>query len=99
MLQKLITNMTIVLYTITIHVMALCQAAAADRPPNVILIMADDLGFEWLGCYGNQEKRTPRLDALAAEGMRLDHCYSTSLCTPSRVCVTTGNYNHRNYSK
>jgi arylsulfatase A len=65
----------------------------------VILIMADDLGIEWLGCYGNDEGRTPRLDALAVEGMRFDHCYSTPLCTPSRVAIMTGKYNHRNYDR
>ena len=44
--------------------------AAVSRPPNVILIVADGLGFEWLGCYGDYENRTPCLDASARMGMR-----------------------------
>ena len=79
--------------------LALCPTAAAQDRPNVILIMADDLGVEWLGCYGNERHCTPNLDALAAKGMRFDHCYSTPLCTPSRVAIMTGKYNHRNYDR
>lgn len=65
--------------------------------PNVILIMADDLGYETLGVYGSNSYKTPNLDRLANEGMRFDHCYSTPLCTPSRVQLMTGKYNFRNY--
>ncbi|MGV3540853.1 MAG: sulfatase-like hydrolase/transferase [Rufibacter sp.] len=72
-------------------------SASAKRPPNIILIMADDLGYETLGCYGNEDKLTPNLDALAASGMLFENCYSTPLCTPSRVQLMTGKYNHRNY--
>ena len=67
------------------------------QKPNVILIMADDLGYETLGAYGGNSYKTPHLDFLAAEGMRFDHCYSTTLCTPSRVQLMTGKYNFRNY--
>ncbi|MRI02198.1 sulfatase-like hydrolase/transferase [Kriegella sp. EG-1] len=65
--------------------------------PNIILIMADDLGQETLGVYGSNSYSTPNLDQLANEGMRFEHCYSTPLCTPSRVQLMTGKYNHRNY--
>ena len=65
--------------------------------PNIILIMADDLGYEALGAYGNEGYSTPHLDRLAKEGMRFDQCYSTPLCTPSRVQIMTGKYNFRNY--
>lgn len=70
-----------------------------QRPnkPNIILIMADDLGYETLGVYGSDSYVTPHLDKLAREGMRFDHCYSTPLCTPSRVQIMTGKYNFRNY--
>jgi len=71
-------------------------ARAADRP-NVILIMADDMGFECLGCNGAADYQTPHLDRLAANGMRFVHCYSQPLCTPSRVQIMTGKYNFRNY--
>jgi arylsulfatase A len=68
----------------------------AERP-NIILIMADDLGFECLGCYGSASYKTPVLDELARTGMRFEHCYSQPLCTPSRVKIMTGRSNARNY--
>jgi len=70
--------------------------AGAERP-NIILIMADDLGFECLGCYGSASYETPVLDELARTGMRFEHCYSQPLCTPSRVKIMTGRSNARNY--
>lgn len=66
--------------------------------PNVILIMADDIGYECFGCYGSASYKTPFLDALAEAGMRFEHCYSQPLCTPSRVKIMTGQYNFRNYT-
>ena len=78
----------------------LCAApleATETRRPNIILIMADDLGFETLGVYGGESYETPHLDRMAANGMRFEHTYSTPLCTPSRVQIMTGKYNHRNY--
>lgn len=73
-------------------------AAAADRP-NVILIMADDMGFECLSTYGSQSYETPRLDRLAADGVRFDNCYSTPVCTSSRVQIMTGRYNCFTYQE
>lgn len=67
------------------------------RPTNVVLIMADDLGWESLGCYGSTLYRTPNLDELARTGARFNHCYSQPLCTPTRVQLMTGQYNFRNY--
>ena len=58
---------------------------APKGKPNIILIMADDLGYECLGCYGSASYKTPVLDELAATGVRFDHAYSQPLCTPSRV--------------
>ena len=66
--------------------------------PNIVLIMADDLGIECLGCYGSASYETPVLDTLAATGIRFDHCHSQPLCTPSRVKIMTGQYNFRNYT-
>lgn len=71
--------------------------SAASRKPNIILILADDLGYETLGAYGSTSYKTPHLDKLASEGMRFTHAYSTPLCTPSRVQLMTGKYNFRNY--
>ena len=71
-------------------------AAAAERP-NILLIMADDLGIEGLSCYGSESYETPNLDRLAAEGIRFTHAYSQPLCTPTRVQLMTGKYNQRNW--
>ena len=61
------------------------------RRPNVILILADDLGYGELGCYGQAKIRTPNLDRLAREGMRFNHFYSGSpVCAPSRCTLLTG---------
>ncbi len=70
---------------------------SADRPPNVVLIMSDDLGYECLGCYGGTSYKTPNLDALAASGVRFTHAYSQPLCTPTRIQLMTGQYNFRNW--
>lgn len=71
-------------------------AESSDRP-NIVLIMADDMGFECVGANGGETYTTPRLDQLAASGMRFEHCYAQPLCTPSRVQIMTGIYNSRNY--
>ena len=55
--------------------------AAADRP-NIVLILADDFGYECLGCNGGTSYKTPNLDRLAAGGVRFEHCYVQPLCTP-----------------
>ncbi len=79
----------------------LAPAEAPARPearPNVVLILADDFGYECVGANGGTSYRTPNLDRLAAEGARFTHCYSQPLCTPTRVQLMTGQYNHRNYT-
>ncbi|HLL74784.1 MAG TPA: sulfatase-like hydrolase/transferase [Pyrinomonadaceae bacterium] len=72
------------------------ETFAAERKParpNVLFILADDLGWGDLSCYGRPDYRTPNLDRLAAEGMRLTHAYSASpVCTPTRVAFATGRY-------
>lgn len=76
-----------------------CQPGLArDSKPNVILIMADDVSWECFGTYGGEDYETPNIDRLAAEGIRFDHCYSTPICTPSRVKIMTGKYGFRNYT-
>ena len=71
--------------------------AHADRP-NVVLIMVDDASWECFGCYGGEDYQTPHIDNLAAKGVRFQHCYSTPICTPSRVMIMTGKYTFRNYT-
>ena len=72
---------------------------AADKPaptrPNIIMIFADDVSWNDLGCYGHPTIRTPNLDRLAKEGLRFDNAYlTTSSCSPSRCSVITGRYPH-----
>ncbi len=72
---------------------AACQAAEEKAAPNVILIMADDLGYGDLGCYGNKTLKTPALDRMAQEGVRLTSFYAgCTICTPSRMALLTGAY-------
>ncbi|NQT40755.1 MAG: sulfatase-like hydrolase/transferase [Planctomycetes bacterium] len=67
--------------------------AAEDRAPNVVLIMVDDLGYNDLGCYGHPRIKTPVLDRLADEGVRLTSFYcGATVCTPSRMALMTGAY-------
>lgn len=76
---------------------ALCLGAAESRP-NVILIMADDLGYETITANGGESYQTPTLDRLAATGMRFENCHVQPLCTPTRVALMTGMSNVRNYT-
>ncbi|MEM1443445.1 MAG: sulfatase-like hydrolase/transferase [Verrucomicrobiota bacterium] len=60
--------------------------------PNILFILADDLGYEMLGSYGSLEVETPRLDQLAREGMRFSRAYGSAVCTPTRMSLYTGLY-------
>ncbi|HTD86380.1 MAG TPA: sulfatase-like hydrolase/transferase, partial [Candidatus Binatia bacterium] len=84
---------------------ALLAIAAAQRPnnpfadklkpskPNIIFILADDLGYGDLGCYGQTKIKTPNIDRLAGEGMRFTQCYAGStVCAPSRSALMTGQH-------
>ncbi len=71
---------------------------AAQSRSNIILIMADDIGYECFGCYGSKQYSTPCIDRIAERGVRFTHAYSQPLCTPSRVKIMTGISNARNYS-
>lgn len=70
---------------------------AQARQPNVIVIMADDLGYETIEANGGESYKTPYLNKMASEGVRFEHCYSQPICTPSRVQIMSGQYNVRNY--
>lgn len=66
------------------------------RQPNIILIVADDLGYGDLGCYGSDQAKTPHMDALAASGVRFTDFHSSGpMCTPTRVSILTGRYQQR----
>ena len=69
---------------------------AADQP-NILFIMTDDHAAHAISAYGSRINRTPNLDRLAAQGLRLDRCFAgNSICTPSRATLLTGQYSHRN---
>ncbi|WP_268224688.1 arylsulfatase [Sinomicrobium oceani] len=70
------------------------EAGTEDRRPNIVLIMADDLGFSDLGCYGG-EIETPNINWLAENGVRFAEFYNTSRCCPTRASLLTGLYNHQ----
>ena len=68
--------------------------AAEPQRPNVLLIVADDMGYSDAGCYGG-EIRTPNLDALANNGLRFTQFYNTARCCPTRAALLTGLYPHQ----
>lgn len=69
-------------------------ADSARQKPNIIVILADDMGFSDIGCYGS-EIPTPNIDKLAAQGLRFTQFYNTARCCPSRACLLTGLYPHQ----
>lgn len=73
-------------------------ASQETRKPNIILIMADDVSWECFGAYGAEDYKTPNIDSLAQRGVRFKNCFSTPICTPSRVKLMTGKYSFRNYT-
>ena len=75
------------------------HATAHATQPNVVLIMADDMGYEALSVNGSESCKTPNLDKLANGGIRFTNCFANPLCTPSRAKIMTGQYNVRNYVK
>jgi arylsulfatase A-like enzyme len=84
----------VTMLTAAIAIPLLCtRAARGEDRPNIILIMADDLGYSDLGCYGG-EIQTPNLDSLAAGGLRFTQFYNTGRCWPTRASLLTGYYPH-----
>ncbi len=68
-------------------------AVETIRPPNIILVLVDDLGWADLGCYGSEYYETPHLDALASQGMRFTNAYAAcAVCSPTRAAILTGRY-------
>jgi arylsulfatase A len=84
---------------VTICAAASFFASASAKPeskPNILVILADDLGIECLSSYGGTSHDTPNLDKLAVQGMRFTHCFSNPYCSPSRANLLTGRYPFRN---
>ena len=84
------------LYTILIGVYLIiisCKISRQDNPPNVLIILADDLGWSQLGCYGSDFYDTPNIDKLAQTGIKFTNAYSSaSICSPTRAAIMTGKY-------
>jgi len=72
------------------------DAGKRDLKPNILFILVDDLGKEWISCYGAEDIETPNIDLLATGGMKFHSAYSMPQCTPSRVTFLTGKYPWRN---
>lgn len=76
---------------------AVSSSAASEQRPNILFIMADDHASHAISAYGSKINRTPNIDRLARDGMRLTNCFCTnSICTPSRAAILTGQYSHKN---
>lgn len=73
---------------------SVCSEKKADKRPNIVIIMADDLGYSDLGCYGG-EIHTPNLDALSKQGVRFTQFYNAARCCPTRASLLTGKYAHQ----
>src|ERR1043165_6002864 len=83
-------------FVIVSSLFAIGIARAAERP-NILFIISDDHGYQAVSAYGSGLNKTPNIDRIAAEGARFDRCYVTnSLCGPSRACILTGKYSHKN---
>lgn len=82
----------------TLFLCLFVHPALSAQRPNIVLILADDLGYETVGCYGGHDYGTPNLDRLASDGIRFDRAYAMPLCTNTRIQLMTGKYNVRNWT-
>src|SRR5690242_12256997 len=82
------------LFTAAVLLSLQALSTAAETKPNIVVILADDLGWSDLGCYGG-EIPTPHLDSLAAGGLRFTQFYNNAVCGPSRASLLTGLYAQR----
>ncbi|MBX2850871.1 MAG: arylsulfatase [Phycisphaeraceae bacterium] len=88
-LSVLLIRLQLALFILAVSVSALAQ----DRPPNIVFIMADDLGYGDLGCYGQKDLLTPNIDRIAKNGMLFSYCYAGSaVCAPARDALMTGRH-------
>jgi arylsulfatase A len=94
--QRRMKSKRISLVAIIVLMIQLTVFSQIHEKPNIIVIMADDLGAEGLACYGSTIYTTPNLDQMAEEGLQFNNAYTTPLCTPTRVMLMSGTYPHRN---
>jgi hypothetical protein len=94
--SKATRNIAVMLLLFLFDALTITVQAADDRPPNVLLVYADDLGYGDLGCYGAKGWTTPNLDRLASEGVRFTDFYvAQAVCSASRTALLTGCYPNR----
>ena len=93
-----LVNLVLRVAGIAPFVLGLTSTGLAAKPlaarPNVVLILLDNVGQEWFGCYGSEENCTPHIDRLARTGVRVENCYAPPICGPSRTVLLTGRYPH-----
>ena len=89
--------LSIILFSLFILLQGCIKDNEQKKKPNIILILADDIGFEGLSINGSLSYKTPFLDKLASNGVNFTNAISQPLCTPSRVKIMTGKYNYKNY--
>lgn len=101
LLGSLLHKIATLMLTICAVVLSIClanMAVSAEKRsvPNIVLLLADDLGYGDVGCFGREDLRTPVIDRLAAEGVRFTNCYANGPeCTPTRTAFLTGRYQQR----
>lgn len=94
MTRKVIALMTIVTVAMAMET-TIRPARAADNKPNIVYIVADDLGWKDVGFNGATDIKTPKLDKLSENGARLEQFYAQPMCTPTRAALLTGRYPNR----
>lgn len=107
--SKIIFHLTLSLLVCCMFAATSCRKANSDitdtgtdsigtgGKPNILILLADDMGYEVPACNGGQDYSTPNIDALAQSGRRFTQCHSSPMCSPSRFMLFTGKYNFRNY--
>jgi arylsulfatase A len=88
-------SVTRVTWFFVIAVSLVSTATRGASKPNILLILADDVGREVLGCYGGTSYKTPNIDQLAVDGVRFEHSYVMPVCHPTRTTLLTGQYPYR----
>lgn len=97
---RLMANRSAVVAVWSILLVLLPRFVQSAPPPNILLIFADDIGYEALNCYGGQDFKTPNLNRMAETGLRFSRAYTSPVCTPSRGSMHTGLYTtrHQHYN-
>ncbi|MEI6536879.1 MAG: sulfatase-like hydrolase/transferase, partial [Verrucomicrobiaceae bacterium] len=86
---------TLIISLLLTPLVAVHSTETKQEKPNIIFILADDLGLDGVSCYGADAHKTPQIDRLAASGTRFETCYAAPLCGPSRCALMTGRYAFR----